>query len=109
MNDDETSPDRQVASGDGRDPLEVVDRELFAARGRAHTGLLQDGRGGRRRAAEHVRQGLPQHLAALPEGRIHDREGAQALPFGTGQKTWRDTVPASRHGPYQAALALGAP
>ena len=71
---------------------------------------------------------LPQHLAALLERGIHDLERAHAAPprcprgsasrvnatstlstFGTGQNTCRDTVPASRHGPYQAAFTLGAP
>ena len=77
-------------------------------------------------AAEHRRQRLPQHLAPLLERGVHDaRTCAAARPrsprgsasrsnatstlstFGTGQNTWRDTVPASRHGPYQAALTLG--
>ena len=29
--------------------------------------------------------------------------------FGTGQKTWRETLPVSFQSPYQAALTLGEP
>src|SRR5690349_11401711 len=73
---------RWDAAGSGaRDADEVLDREFLAACGRGHPGALEDlaRRGGR--TAEHVRQGLAEHLAPLLERRVDDREGAQALLF----------------------------
>ena len=38
-----------------------------------------------------------------------ERDALAASTFGTGQNTWRGTVPAKRHTPYHEALTLGEP
>jgi hypothetical protein len=110
-----------------RDADEVLDRQLLAACGRSDARPLEHCRRLCRRAAQHLRERLPEHLAPLLERGIHDREGAAPLlvaPPHLGvalepdqhavdvrhrPEDRRDTVPASRQGPYQAAFTLGAP
>ena len=77
-------------------------------------------------SAEHTRERLAQHLAALLERGVDEGEGRPPLGLGAGlgraleadehrvdvrhrPEHLRETWPAVRQRPYQAAFTLGAP
>src|SRR5688572_22190148 len=72
---------RRCGAGDGE---EIFDPQLLAARLGVDARPGEHLGGGRRRTAEHAREGLAQHLASLLERRVDEREGRQPLGFGAG-------------------------